>query len=241
MGCSVEALALRYEQPLGGFIRPSRLSSEFLDGKLTASELKGGNVQAAVAARAADMLCRRWTGVEEAGTATVAPRHSSKVAANDPEAISGRGTGAAKAAVRLASDELGITTFPANQEACESILEMAARELACRTALGGTSAHGLDLAGAYTDGVTSGGAWAVCGGTLVLPAALALGVTKEKTLELAMVWRMGLRSKYAETFGEVRELAAFDPRRNLLRRIACARIAAQTVKSIERDVIGYGD
>lgn len=241
MGCSVEAVALRYEQPLGGFIRPSRLSSEFLDGKLTANELNGGNVQAAVAARAADMLCRRWTGVEDLGSRPVAPQHSKKVAAGDPDAISGRGTGAAKAAVRLASDELGITTFPANQEACESILEMAARELACRKALGGTAAQGLDLSGGYTQGVASGGAWAVCGGTLVVPAALALGVTKEKTLEVAMIWRMGLRSDYSDTFGEVRELAAFDPRRNLLRRIACARIAGQTIRSIERAVIGYRD
>jgi hypothetical protein len=55
-----------------------------------------------------------------------------------------------------------------------------------------------------------------------------------------MYWRMGLHSIHPE-YNSVEYLRIYNPRMNAIFKISVDKISSETIKEVEREVIGYDD
>ena len=60
------------------------------------------------------------------------------------------------------------------------------------------------------------------------------------TLQLLVYWRLGLHSTHPE-YLRVRRLGLYNARSDTMWSVPVARIGADAVRAVERDVIGYAD
>ena len=100
--------------------------------------------------------------------------------------------------------------------------------------------EGFTFDGGYTDRVTSGD-----GDLLTADGLWDLKVSRwppnpTYTLQLLVYWRLGLHSTHPE-YLRVRRLGLYNARSDTMWSVPVARIGADAVRAVERDVIGYAD
>lgn len=117
---------------------------------------------------------------------------------------------------------------------------MVARTLRFMDRVGPVVWEGFTFDGGYTDRVTSGD-----GDLLTADGLWDLKVSRwppnpTYTLQLLVYWRLGLHSTHPEYLG-VRRLGLYNARSDTMWSVPVARIGADAVRAVERDVIGYAD
>lgn len=117
---------------------------------------------------------------------------------------------------------------------------MVARTLRFMDRVGPVVWEGFTFDGGYTDRVTSGD-----GDLLTADGLWDLKVSRwppnpTYTLQLLVYWRLGLHSTHPEYLG-VRRLGLYNARSDTMWSVPVARISADAVRAVERDVIGYAD
>ena len=120
----------------------------------------------------------------------------------------------------------------------ENIRVMVKRSLKFFEIYGPSVLDGFDLAGGYTKLVYDGDGDFMTKDTLWDFKVSKCLIKKEQTLQLLMYWRMGLRSIHPE-FQDVQYLGIYNPRKNVVSRIAVADIPEDVIKKVETYVIGY--
>lgn len=122
----------------------------------------------------------------------------------------------------------------------ENIRIMVERATTFFDAYGPKVLDGFTLTGGYTPTVSSGDGDFTTSDTLWDFKTSKLPIKKEQTLQLLMYWRMGLRSVHSE-FKAIKYLGIFNPRTNVVSRLAVADIPVDIINTVDRDVIGYDD
>lgn len=97
---------------------------------------------------------------------------------------------------------------------------------------------GFTLEGGYTSTVVNGDGDYLTHNALIDFKVLRSDFTKEHTLQILMYYLMGLRSVHEE-FKQVKWLALFNPRKNLVKFISVNKIAASVISEVNSKVIGY--
>ena len=121
-----------------------------------------------------------------------------------------------------------------------NVRRMVARTLRFMDRMGPVVWEGFTFDGGYTDRVTSGD-----GDLLTADGLWDLKVSRwppnpTYTLQLLVYWRLGLHSTHPEYLG-VRRLGLYNARSDTMWSVPVARIGADAVRAVERDVIGYAD
>lgn len=121
-----------------------------------------------------------------------------------------------------------------------NVRRMVARTLRFMDRMGPVVWEGFTFDGGYTDRVTSGD-----GDLLTADGLWDLKVSRwppnpTYTLQLLVYWRLGLHSTHPE-YLRVRRLGLYNARSDTMWSIPVARIGADVVHAVERDVIGYAD
>ena len=121
-----------------------------------------------------------------------------------------------------------------------NVRRMVARTLRFMDRVGPVVWEGFTFDGGYTDRVTSGD-----GDLLTADGLWDLKVSRwppnpTYTLQLLVYWRLGLHSTHPE-YLRVRRLGLYNARSDTMWSIPVARIGADAVRAVERDVIGYAD
>lgn len=121
-----------------------------------------------------------------------------------------------------------------------NVRRMVARTLRFMDRVGPVVWEGFTFDGGYTDRVTSGD-----GDLLTADGLWDLKVSRwppnpTYTLQLLVYWRLGLHSTHPE-YLRVRRLGLYNARSDTMWSVPVARIGADAVRAVERDVIGYAD
>ena len=121
-----------------------------------------------------------------------------------------------------------------------NVRRMVARTLRFMDRVGPVVWEGFTFDGGYTDRVTSGD-----GDLLTADGLWDLKVSRwppnpTYTLQLLVYWRLGLHSTHPE-YLRVRRLGLYNARSDTMWSVPVARIGADVVHAVERDVIGYAD
>lgn len=98
---------------------------------------------------------------------------------------------------------------------------------------------GFTFDGGYTEIVSTGDGDFTTTDTLWDFKVSKMPVKKEHTLQLLMYWRMGLHSIHPE-FQDIKYLGIYNPRMNIVYRIATSDISENVIEKVETEVIGYG-
>ena len=120
----------------------------------------------------------------------------------------------------------------------ENIIVMVRRALNFFESYGPVVLDGFTFKGGYTDIVCAGDGDFITKDTLWEFKVLKFDINKKHTLQLLMYWRMGLHSIHPE-FQNIRYLGIYNPRKNIVYRIAVADIPDEVIKEVETEVIGY--
>ena len=62
--------------------------------------------------------------------------------------------------------------------------------------------------------------------------------TSKHTLQILIYWRMGLHSVHPE-YKAIKYLGIYNPRLNMVYRVDVDSITEETIRSVDKDVIGY--
>lgn len=99
---------------------------------------------------------------------------------------------------------------------------------------------GFNFEGGYTLTVITGDGDFTTADTLWDFKVCRQPIKKKQTLQLLMYWRMGLRSIHPE-FQSIEYLGFYNPRTNVVRRVEVSDISTETIRTVDRCVIGYRD
>lgn len=119
-----------------------------------------------------------------------------------------------------------------------NIRTMVERSLAFFVDYGPVVKDGFDLKGAYTDLITIGDGDFLTADTLWDFKVSKTKPSKNHTLQLLVYYLMGIRSIHPE-FSSVEYLGLYNPRQNVVYRLAISDIPKETIETVEREVIGY--
>lgn len=251
--CSVTQRIGKVKQPRGGYIKPKAF---------TVTELPGGgiddlnseeSVSPGLVGIAVDYLTRFMSGtpaheafhISGYGAGLVGEM---KLYEQLVREVTGLDRPSICAAVKLAGFDsafrAGVMAYRpvediyADDATVENIRTMVERSLAFFEQYGPKIMDGLTFEGGYTGYVATGD-----GDFLTEDTLWDFKVSKQKlankyTLQLLMYWRMGLHSVHPEYQG-VKYLGVYNPRQNLVYRLAVDDIPADVIDEVERDVIGY--
>lgn len=251
--CSVTQRIGKVKQPRGGYIKPKAFAVTELSGGGIDDLNPEENVQPGLVGMAVDYLTRFMSGTPAheafhiSGLGADIVGETARYRALLGE-VSGLDDASIIAAVRLAGFDsayrAGVATYHPVQDinpdkpTVENIRTMVERSLAFFEQYGEKVMDGLTFEGGYTGYVATGD-----GDFLTEDTLWDFKVSKQKlankyTLQLLMYWRMGLHSVHPE-YGKVRYLGVYNPRQNLVYRLAVDDIPAEVIEEVERDVIGY--
>lgn len=251
--CSVTQRIAKVKQPRGGYIKPKAFTVTELDGGGIDDLNPEENVTPGLVGIAVDYLTRYMSGtpVHEAfhisglGADIVG---ETKLYEQLVREVTGLDRPSICAAVKLAGFDsayrAGVMAYRPVQDiypddaTVENIKTMVERSLAFFEAYGPRTMDGLTFEGGYTAYVAAGD-----GDFLTEDTLWDFKVSKQKlankyTLQLLMYWRMGLHSVHPE-YAKVKYLGVYNPRQNLVYRLAVDDIPADVIEEVERDVIGY--
>ncbi len=251
--CSVTQRIGKVKQPRGGYIKPKAFAVTELDGGGIDDLNPSENVWPGLVGISVDYLTRFMSGtpVHEAfcisGYGAEAVGETKLFGALLKE-LTGLDDASIRAAVKLAGFDsafrAGVMAYRPVQDiepdtaTVENIRTMVERSLRFFEAYGPVVKDGLTFEGGYTGYVAAGD-----GDFLTSDTLWDFKVSKQKlankyTLQLLMYWRMGLHSVHPE-YESVKYLGVYNPRQNLVYRLAVDDIPADVIEEVERDVIGY--
>jgi hypothetical protein len=246
------------KQPRGGYINPTVMSVRRLeDGQPTPLDHKAENIHASLVGLAVDYLTRLANGAEPKdafaislwGARLLGGAVLVRAVADVDSLARGRVDAASiAAACRLAGYDVAYRVGPSmfnpdaqtNPDAVttEHISIMVERSMAFFREYGPVTMDGFSFPGGYTEIVSAGDGDFLTGETLWDFKVSINGPTKDHTLQLLMYCLMGQRSGQPQ-FDGITHLGVFNPRLNIVHRVALADIPVEILKEVSHDVIGY--
>lgn len=127
-----------------------------------------------------------------------------------------------------------------NHQTCENIRTMIERSRRFIQLYGPITEYGPKFPGGYTDTVSKGDGDFLTRDTLWDFKVSKNLPTKEQTLQLAMYLIMGKHSTN-DNFRTVKNIGLFNPRLNVVYTLNISEISPETLRRIEREVIGYAE
>lgn len=239
------------KQPRGGFLPVKLFSEEKLsdEKELFSQE----NVSPNLVGLCVDYLSRFMTGSDKeqafeisligasmAGMEALAQEFLSKITNLDDSSIS-------NACKMVGFDVIyraGISFYKPvekidpDEQTIANIRIMVERSLAFFVGYGPVIKDGFDLKGAYTDLITIGDGDFLTADTLWDFKVSKTKPNKDHTLQLLIYYLMGTRSIHPE-FSSIEYLGLYNPRQNVVYRLAISDIPNETIELVEREVIGY--
>ena len=239
------------KQPRGGFLPVKLFSEEKLsDGKELFSQ---ENVSPNLVGLCVDYLSRFMIGSDKeqafeisllgaslAGVEALAQEFLSKIIGLDDSSI-------ANACKLVGFDVIyraGISFYKPveeidpDEQTIANIRIMVERSLAFFSDYGPVVKDGFDLKGAYTDLITIGDGDFLTADTLWDFKVSKTKPNKDHALQLLSYFLRGTRSIHPE-FSSIEYLGLYNPRQNVVYRLAISDIPKETIELVEREVIGY--
>jgi hypothetical protein len=246
------------KQPRGGYISPNAFVVRQLEGGIPGPlDHKVENMHAPLVGSAVDYLARLANGAEPRdafrvslmGAGLLGASAHMRAMADVALLVPGRvDVAAIAAACRLVAYDVARRAGPGmyNPDAqtspdavtAEHIAVMVDRSVAFLSEYGPVALDGFTFAGGYTDTVDSGDGDFLTADTVWDFKVSVSGPTKNHTLQLLMYYLMGRRSGQPQ-FDEITHLGVFNPRLNIVYRVALADVPAGVITEVSRDVIGY--
>lgn len=252
LGYSVTQRIRTIKQPWGGYIRARDMTKQSLGEGIDALNSEE-NVHPGLVGLAVEYLTRFLMGslVENAFRISLM---GAKVISKETEAkrlarkIQGLDEQSVINAVKMCGydvcfrssvrEYVPVKMIKPDKKTVENIITMVHRSENFFSIYGPVVMDGLTFEGGYTNTVTAGDGDFLTKDTLWDFKVLRNTINKNHTLQLLMYWRMGVHSKHPE-YRKVRYLGIFNPRLNIVYRIAVSKIQFRTIKTVEKDVIGY--
>lgn len=245
------------KQPRGGYISPKALVLRQLEeGTSRPLDHSVENMHAPLVGAAVDYLARMAIGAEPGGAFRVSLKGArllgkaahTRALADVALLVPGRVDEAAiAAACRLVAYDVAPRAGPGlyNPDAqtspdavtAEHIAVMVDRSVAFLREYGPVTLDGFTFVGGYTNTVDSGDGDFLTADTVWDFKVSVSGPTKNHTLQLLMYCLMGRRSGRPQ-LDEITHLGVFNPRLNIVYRVALADVPAEIITEVSRDVIG---
>ena len=134
--------------------------------------------------------------------------------------------------------EIDIPRLAPDDSTIENIEIMVQRGVDFLNRCGSVVQSGFTLEGGYTSTVVNGDGDYITRNALIDFKVLRSDFTKEHSLQILMYYLMGLHSVHKE-FKQVKWLALFNPRKNLVKFVSVNQIAAPVIEEVNKNVIGY--
>lgn len=252
VGGSVTYIVGHTKQPYGGYLPRKQMTVTKLgDGMETLHMTE--NINPALIGLAVDYLSRFMTGTSKEEAFRISLKGAERIkdeerAASLIKEISGLDDQSIINAVKMTGYDVcfradpscykPIEEFNPDIDTIENVRTMIQRSLHFFRIYGEKVLDGLTFQGGYTDMVTSGDGDFMTADTLWDFKVLRGDITSKHTLQLLIYWRLGLHSIHPE-YKNVRYLGVFNPRQNLVYRIAVDNIPDEVIQTVEQLVIGY--
>lgn len=251
-GCSVTQRIKQIKQPRGGYLPPKKFTAVPLGEGMDALN-PNENIYPTLVGLAVDYMTRFLSGtsVEDSfhismlGAELIGEKEKARKLMAD---IRGLDEVSIVNAVKLSGFDVcyrsGITgykpveLFRPDSPTIRNIRTMIERSLQFFEKYGPKQLDGFTFEGGYTDIVSTGDGDFTTSDTLWDFKVSKMPIKKEHTLQLLMYWRMGLHSVHPE-FTDVTYLGIYNPRMNIVYRIATDEIPKEVIAEIETKVIGY--
>lgn len=247
------------KQPRGGYIKPSQFETKIIDDGKTLSEEE--SIHASVVGMAVDYLTRFAMGATADDAfaislqgAMLASKISGPKAMDAAEyfllGIQGMDEESIINACKLTTFDvwfrnmniapLAKTARDINPDpdTIHNIQIMVERSLSFWQEYGPIIADGFTFEGGYTQTVTHGDGDFLTKDTLWDFKVSKNKPTNKHTLQLLMYWIMGQHSGQPK-FKDITNLGIFNPRLNTVYKLNMANVTADTIKTVETEVIGY--
>lgn len=126
-----------------------------------------------------------------------------------------------------------------NQKTLDNVKVFTSRSIDFFSKFGPIISSGFEFDGAYTNLVSIGDGDYLTNSTLWDMKVSKTQPTKDHTLQLLMYYLMGLRSIHGEKFKALKQIGLFNPRLHTYYTCSLSEIPDETLRNIEKDVIGY--
>lgn len=251
-GVSVTKRIKQIKQPKGGYISPKMLTTISLGSGIETLNPEE-NVYPSLVSTAVDYMTRFLLGtpIEEAFRVSLygASRIKKEKAAQEMlKQISGLDDISLINAMKLVGFDVcfrasamhykPVEEIQPDQYTIANVRTMIERSLLFFKQFGPKVLDGFTFEGGYTDTISTGDGDFTTSDTLWDFKVSKAKATKEQTLQLLIYWRMGLHSIHPE-FQSIQYLGIFNPRLNIVYRIATKDISTETIQEVESSVIGY--
>lgn len=251
-GVSVTRRIKQVKQPRGGYIKPKELEVTSL-GEGADVLNSDENVNAGLIGSAVEYLTRFMTGadVEDAFHISLLGAekiHQTTLANMLLSDVKGLDNISIKNAVKLTGFDVcfranimgykPVQSINPDASTIENVRTMVKRAVHFLDVYGPKVLDGFTFEGGYTSTVATGDGDFTTADTLWDFKVTKSPVKKEHTLQLLMYWRMGLHSIHPE-FRSIKYLGTYNPRLNVISRIAVADILQEVIDEVESEVIGY--
>ena len=252
LGYTVTERVKQIDQPYGGFIKAKDMTSISLGEGIEALML-GEQVTPGLIGMAVDYLTRFIQGApaEEAfkisllGASIIGEKRQAKKLLSQ---ITGLDTKSIVAAIKLTGYDVCYRLSPKSYKPVEGIIPdiasisnvatMVTRSIHFFKQYGPVVMDGFTFEGGYTHIIASGDGDFLTADTLWDFKVSKQTINKNQTLQLLIYWRMGVHSIHPE-FQNVQYLGIFNPRQNIVSRIAVKDIPEETIRLVDEQVIGY--
>lgn len=251
--CSVTQRISKIKQPRGGYIKPKQFEQTMLDGGGIDELHPKENVSPGLVGTVVDYLTRFMSG-----TSAEEAFKFSRMGADIVQQIDlfeslipnvrGLDDDSIKAAVKLSRFDSAyragyiaygpVKDITPDEYTIENIRVMVERSLRFFEQYGPKVLDGLTFEGGYTGYVATGDGDFLTNDTLWDFKVSKLKLQSKYTLQLLMYWRMGLHSIHPE-YENVKYLGVYNPRMNVVYRLAVTDIPADVISTVEHEVIGY--
>lgn len=251
-GCSVTQRIKQIKQPRGGYLNPKTMEITRMGEGMDALNPEE-NIHATLVGLTVDYLTRFMSGSSAEDAFSISRMGAEcigegKTAQKLITEIKGLDDASVANAVKLTGYDVcyraGIAGYQPidkinpDHATAENIRIMVERSVHFFEQYGPKILDGFTFEGGYTDVVRTGDGDFTTPDTLWDFKVSKMPPKKEHTLQLLMYWRMGLHSIHPE-FQKIQYLGIYNPRMNLVYRIAAEKIPNDVICEVERDVIGY--
>ena len=248
---SVTKRISQIKQPRGGFLPVKLFSEEKLsDGKELFSQ---ENVSPNLVGLCVDYLSRFMCGSAKEQAFEISLRGASLVGEDlQAQKFLSKITGLDDSSIANACKLVGfdviyragmalykpVEEIEPDSQTIANIRIMVERSLAFFADHGPVIKDGFTLEGAYTKLITIGDGDFLTADTLWDFKVSKTKPSKNHTLQLLVYYLMGIRSIHPE-FSSIEYLGLYNPRQNVVYRLAISDIPKETIETVEREVIGY--
>lgn len=252
MGYSVTQRIKNVKQPRGGYINPKQFEQiQLFDDVRDLHENE--NVSAVLIGIAVDYLTRFNDGLNKREAFKISLQGAANIGeVEQAEAllseVNGLDDQSVINAIKLAGFDVVFRVGPMfykpvsdiepDTDTVENVQIMVSRARYFFSEYGPTVLDGFTFSGGDTETVSSGDGDFTTSDTLWDFKVTGNKITKNHTLQLIMYWIMGLHSIHEE-FHDIKYVGIFNPRLNVVYRLAVNQVPEEVIAEIETDVIGY--